>query len=334
MNTKKTEVNELAGSPGHRNHDMNRIHISPTSARFDTEQIKAANPLPELVERLTGEPLRRYGDHKITHCPFHDEQSPSFNVCDDHAHCYGCGEHISDSISFAQKFYDIDFKAACEKLGGSCDDTVTANSGKVLKKRERLPEPKYKPTASEITVAAKAVRNLVEDDAIRAKIAAKRGWESETLKGLALESSLGWLDGKIWFLYSHGVKCRWIQNGERRFKWEYGKARDALWRGEYLILLGNDIDEVWITEGETDCITLIDRGIDTMDADQKTLAVALPGATTWNPEWNLLFTGKRVILCPDDDPAGGKMEERITKELSGIASEILVHQIKTEVTHG
>ena len=302
---------------------------------IDTDSINAAHPLPALIERLTSEPLRRSGDHQITHCPFHDEQTPSFNVWDDHAHCYGCGEHIGDSIGFAQKFYDIDFKAACEMLGGSCDDTVTANSGKVLKKRERLAEPKYKPTESEITVAAKAVRNLVENDAIRAKIAAKRGWESETLKGLALESSLGWLDGKIWFCYSHGAKSRWLQNGKRQFKWEYGKARDALWRGEYLILLGGDIDEVWITEGESDTITLIDRGIDTIDSDQKTLAVALPGATTWNPEWNPLFTGKRVILCPDADQAGGKMKERITKELSGIAAELLIHHIEVqEVNHG
>jgi hypothetical protein len=55
-------------------------------------QIKAANPIPAFCESR-GMILQRNGspDHFVSLCPIHQEKTPSFNVQDQRAKCFGCG---------------------------------------------------------------------------------------------------------------------------------------------------------------------------------------------------------------------------------------------------
>lgn len=45
-----------------------------------------------------GVQLRRCGVWLKGYCPFHGENTPSFFVYDDHAHCYGCNTHVFDIV--------------------------------------------------------------------------------------------------------------------------------------------------------------------------------------------------------------------------------------------
>jgi DNA primase len=87
------------------------------------------NPPPSLSTRSLGEgldaveiiggyvPLRRSGQQYFGHCPFHEENTPSFAVNAEKQvfYCYGCHEG-GDVITFIQKIEGLDFKAALNFL--------------------------------------------------------------------------------------------------------------------------------------------------------------------------------------------------------------------------
>lgn len=117
---------------------------------------------------------------------------------------------------------------------------------------------------------------LRDDLSLCERIARARNWRAETIVDLAHEPSLGWDSEKLAFLYESGVKLRSRKDGERIIRWAFGKP--WIWRGGFL--WGRST--VYITEGETDCISLIDAGL---EEDALTLAVAVPSATTFAEEW-------------------------------------------------
>ena len=156
-------------------------------------------------------------------------------------------------------------------------------------------------------------RRYEHDVALCERIARSRNWRAETIVDLAHEPSLGWDAGKLAFLYESGVKLRWRENGERVIRWAFG--RPWLWRGGFL--WGRST--IYICEGETDAISLIDAGI---ESDGMTLVVAIPSATTFNEEWAGLFKGKNVILALDGDKAGIDATAKIAALLRPVVSSL------------
>jgi hypothetical protein len=120
------------------------------------------------------------------------------------------------------------------------------------------------------------------------RIAKARGWKPETIRDLTIGPHLGWHEGKLAFIYETGVKLRWRQHGERIIRWAFGKS--WLWRGSYI----DTATTVYLCEGETDAISLIDAGL---ESDGQTIAVALPSANTFNEQWATLFAGREVGSC-------------------------------------
>jgi len=59
--------------------------------------------------------------------------------------------------------------------------------------------------------------------------------------------------------------------------------------------LGPNADEVWITEGEFDALTLCFLGFD---------AVGISGVNAWKTSWTLLYSECQVIVAMDGDKAG------------------------------
>jgi DNA primase len=76
---------------------------------------------------------------------------------------------------------------------------------------------------------------------------------------------------------------------------------------------------VYLCEGETDAITLIDKGIEN---DGKTIAVGVQGAALNIEPWAFLFTDKHVVIAMDDDEAGWRADEKMERNLSGTAKSI------------
>lgn len=171
----------------------------------------------------------------------------------------------------------------------------------VQKQVSALPTPMSDSENQRALAMAAALR---DDQSVRERIAKHRNWRPETILELAHEPSLGWDDGKLAFLYESGVKIRWKkESGERVIRWAFGEP--WIWRGGYIWQRST----IYVCEGETDCIALIDAGI---EKDDSTLAVAVPSASTFNKEWADLFKGKDVILALDGDSAGRQGTEKVS----------------------
>jgi len=101
------------------------------------EQIKDRVDIVDAIGRVVT--LRKSGRSWSGLCPFHSEKTGSFHVYDDgHFHCFGC--HVNgDVITFYEKYYHLEFKEACERIGAEFGiDIKWENSGGGNDGREAL----------------------------------------------------------------------------------------------------------------------------------------------------------------------------------------------------
>jgi hypothetical protein len=82
-------------------------------------------------------------------------------------------------------------------------------------------------------------------------------------------------------------------------------------------LLASDASAtVFVCEGEKDVDALIERGL---------VATTNPfGAKKWRDEYNEHLRGRHVAILPDNDEAGQKHAEQVSKSLSGVAASVRV----------
>lgn len=108
---------------------------------IDTEAVRRAYDMTDVVEADLGSPARR-GSHPAWNCPFHHEDSPSFTVYRDHAHCFGCGWH-GDVIKWTQERRGLGFREACEMLGAKLAKvgTIKKQSANIADKERQTEEP-------------------------------------------------------------------------------------------------------------------------------------------------------------------------------------------------
>jgi hypothetical protein len=289
--------------------------------KFDFAKIKESVPLATYCG-TNGIQLRPHGDYLTGKCPIHNEHhGQSFVVWPDEGKwkCFGKCDRSGDIIDLEQALSGGTVKDAVERLGGE------------LVREIRMPAPKGASTPTPVItednplglpywlgederrISTDCAERLFHSDWAIQSIADQRGWKPETIRNLILEPSLGITeDNKLAFLYESGLKVRWRSNGERLFRWLFGKS--WFWRGSYIPQAAT----VWITEGETDAIWLVDQGFE----DSDTTVVALPSAAFALNPWRALFAGKKIVLCSDDDEAGSKSLERVKSALRGVANEI------------
>lgn len=90
-------------------------------ARFDTDKLRRDFQLSDYLP-LRGIALKRNGNEFECACPFHAENTPSFQIYrgkrgTQEFKCQGCGEK-GDVLDFIQKWDNLSFDEACEVLGG------------------------------------------------------------------------------------------------------------------------------------------------------------------------------------------------------------------------
>jgi 5S rRNA maturation endonuclease (ribonuclease M5) len=128
---------------------------------------------------------------------------------------------------------------------------------------------------------------------------------------------LGFSDGSLLFGYTNGVKRRGkARDGSRRIRWDCGGPFGQCWRQSLLLPSHHT---VFITEGETDCLSVISLGIELAG---EVLAVALASASSLpRPE---PFTARNVILVPDRDKAGEGCVQKLSRVLGPVVESIKV----------
>ncbi len=280
----------------------------------------------ELKERISFQALLEADGHKfdtrghyaMCRCPFHADGNPSFSIRlpdDTHGKCFGC-DWYGDIFAYEMKFHRIEFKEAWLRLNDFVKQHPRAGrKAKVTPKREiELP---LQLSERQISERKKYTDRLATDRRVAERICQLRYersgecWNPDTLQNLAREGSLGWAGDALAFLYPTGTKYR---------RWPH---KDLLWDGCTFLWRGELLPaatDVYLTEGETDAISLIDSGIEQTPGN---LVVAAPSATTFKKEWAERFEGKSVTLCFDNDKAGENAVQAVSFLLKPYAKAVL-----------
>ncbi|MDD5922646.1 MAG: DNA primase [Eubacteriales bacterium] len=86
-------------------------YYSKNSIENLKEQVNIVDVVGRVVE------LKKAGSYYKGLCPFHHEKTPSFHVSEERQYftCFGCGAK-GDVIGFVEKYYNLDFPEAAERL--------------------------------------------------------------------------------------------------------------------------------------------------------------------------------------------------------------------------
>lgn len=302
---------------------------------------------PDLLESLKhrlpdylaarGVELRKNGTRLVGRCPAHEDTSPSFAVYDtrhERCGCYPCGFDgdvfaVSQWLGRASTFPEAVADVAAS-LGVYLPDSTAGTATRPATAPQRPakePEPPF--VLSDGDRSKLHAARLAFSDAfwsggpIVDRIAESLGLDRETLRlaswgssGLGLADPVGGRDSWLCYSYPQGLKWRNPHPASTpRFRWIVGKAL-APWRMEWV---KPETQTVYLTEGESDCMALIQAGLET---DGTAACVASPG-TSFPRAWAPLFAGKRVVICFDRDKPGQAAAATVAEILKGYALEIL-----------
>lgn len=154
------------------------------------DEIKSRCNIVDVVGRVV--PLKRTGTNYKGLCPFHNEKTPSFVVSEAKQifTCFGCGAS-GDTIEFMQKYYNLEFSEAVEKLANECGIIIETDFKKSEKK-----DIQYQINREAATFYYKAFREKANPAADYMK---KRGITTEVLNLFGV----GYADGEWDSLYQH-----------------------------------------------------------------------------------------------------------------------------------
>ena len=264
-------------------------------ANFATpaQQLKAQISFRALVAS-DGQKLKQTGKSWSCRCPFHADSTPSFHIWeqDDHGKCFGC-DWFGDVYRYVMDRTGCDFRTAFDWL--TQNPTLNGTRTKTSLEKAITRDPEYQFTEAELESIERTTGRLQNEEHLLRYVAESRNWKLETIKRLAEQKHLGWGGDSLDFIYKTGIKIRrWP---ERDFRWDVGKP--YIWRADKIPAA----QQIFVTEGEPDAITLLDAGLEERAG---VAVVALPSANTSYSEWAELFTGKDVVLCLDMDEAGQK----------------------------
>lgn len=308
-NINNEAVVENSDTNGASNSGLETSDLSPKDI------LKATISFRALVES-DGRQLKRSGDYYMCRCPFHTDRTPSFNVYpnDAWAKCFGC-DWKGDIFDYVMKRTGCGFSEAFTLLcnQGSLHGTKTKRSAspKVIHEEE------FKFSERELKDIEHYTARFIHDAELTVTKAAVRKWSATTFVKLAQDRHLGWAGDALAFIYKTGIRIRrWPGYDDR---WDVGRA--YVWRAD-LLARSND---VYITEGEPDAITLVDAGFEETPG---TAVVAIPGAGLFQQQWSPLFRNKTVTICYDADDAGYKGAAKVAEWLEPVAAHVFVTDLR------
>jgi len=246
-------------------------------------------PIEEVAERLGMEVKM----HKAL-CPFHDDHhaSLSFSVRRNTYRCFVCGEH-GDTISLVMKLLRKGFREAAEWLNGGTallNQRSDLNSLEPARTSERLNQRSY-PLPFDASRYSRYFEHPWLGDEARKFLFEERRLDERVVRWCRLTS---WRDrrGVPWLqipYYSREGKLIGVQNrnllkgGQPRFRFPTGSECSI-----YNLPVLNRLkpgDELWITEGCSDCWAMLSSG---------RKAIAIPSATLLKREQLLGLTGTKI----------------------------------------
>ena len=172
--------------------DSKQRYTSNTMPRIPDETVQQVLGATDIVELIAsyGLDLKRAGGDFKTHCPFHNEKTPSFNVSPGRQtyRCFGCGEG-GNAVGFVMAYENLPFPEALRKLAARSNITIEEGEYDPQEDRRRRRLSRLKLLHNQ---AARFMHSLLLEDpgAEHArKYLKSRGYD----RGMAGRWSLGWM---------------------------------------------------------------------------------------------------------------------------------------------
>lgn len=279
--------------------------------------------------------LMSNGTSYTGYCPIHNDTRPSFSIYGDGNRrwkCFACDRGgdifdlcqalgLAESFRVAVQVVSRSLGMPLPAIGRAKDERKTVGPSS-----ERTKPNSIRASTVELEENEAAYRLLARielRDAIResadsvSAISAELGIQIPVINRAARgKSGLGLVDGKLAYVYPHGLKVRNEPGHPNRFRWACGRAYEP-WRMERVT---EHTETVYLTEGESDALALLAAGVEN---DPSSVVVASPG-TSFQAAWTSLFNGKKTIICFDFDTPGQRAAEKVAKLLTGHASSVLI----------
>ena len=262
----------------------------------------------------------------VTHhkclCPFHDDHhaSMSFKVSKNTCRCFVCMTQSIGPIDLVMKYLNKDFREACRWLADE-NNIILQSSAITPQPSDLTPQPSFDASRYERFFE----RPWLNDEA-RKFLFEERRIDPRVVRWCRLTSwkdkrGVPWLqipyydrDGKL-----VGVQNRNLVKGALpRFRFPQG-AQCGIYNLPVLQLLKSG-DELWITEGCSDCWAMLSAGHK---------AIAIPSATLLSKkDKEILSTlhatlSTKFAMYPDNDVPG----ERLFLQLKELLPDLVHHQL-------
>ncbi len=242
------------------------------------------------------------GQAVLKTCPFCGDPKSHFYMDPDEGafYCHKCQER-GNLITLQKHYGDFQPQRGTRRMNQK-------PQGAVRQAFEDKDAPSIKPDEKKAT---EAYERLLTDQNAVSYITEARGISIETAKAFKLGLQID-RDGGRWLTIPHyekdkliNIKSRSLPPTEKTFRRVKG-CRSILFNGD---VVEEHPDEIYITEGELDALTLIDQGI-------KNVVGVTTGAGSFDPSWiDQLQAVKKIYLCYDQDEPGQKGAREAARRL-------------------
>ena len=294
--------------------------------KIDLDEIRAT-PIEEVAENL-GIGIVRH----MALCPFHNDKHPSlhFDLKKNRYKCFACGAS-GNVIDLVMRYNNVEFKEAINWIGNKEVNTAKDNAYEKKESREEAVDIEYlEVLMKNVCINEDAARFLFDERRIDSRVVEWCGltsissdtpcwrWGKAFYDAPSLLIPYRDVDGKLLT-----VQGRYLGKEKKpRFKFPHG-SQAGMYNKQVIATLKKG-DELWITEGPSDCWAM-------MSAGRK--AVAIPSATSLTTgDLRLLGDGLQkgvsLHMAPDNDRPGMELFKTLKRHFPDLQGHVLPDGVK------
>ena len=294
--------------------------------KIDLDEIRAT-PIEEVAENL-GIGIVRH----MALCPFHNDKHPSlhFDLKKNRYKCFACGAS-GNVIDLVMRYNNMEFKEAINWIGNKEVNTAKDNAYEKKESREEAVDIEYlEVLMKNVCINEDAARFLFDERRIDRRVVEWCGltsvssdtpcwrWGKAFYDAPSLLIPYRDVDGKL-----QTVQGRYLGKEKKpRFKFPQG-SQAGMYNKQVIATLKKG-DELWITEGPSDCWAM-------MSAGRK--AVAIPSATSLTTgDLRLLGDGLQkgvsLHMAPDNDRPGMELFKTLKRHFPDLQGHVLPDGVK------
>ena len=294
--------------------------------KIDLDEIRAT-PIEEVAENL-GIGIVRH----MALCPFHNDKHPSlhFDLKKNRYKCFACGAS-GNVIDLVMRYNNMEFKEAINWIGNKEVNTAKDNAYEKKESREEAVDIEYlEVLMKNVCINEDAARFLFDERRIDSRVVEWCGltsissdtpcwrWGKAFYDAPSLLIPYRDVDGKLLT-----VQGRYLGKEKKpRFKFPHG-SQAGMYNKQVIATLKKG-DELWITEGPSDCWAM-------MSAGRK--AVAIPSATSLTTgDLRLLGEGLQkgvsLHMAPDNDRSGMELFKTLKRHFPDLQGHVLPDGVK------